>query len=74
METRKISLSGKFIGTIHLFQTSSTSLLKKMLEKVTKTNKTCALLGDFNVDLIKYGDNNCIDSFYDQVSSHGFAP
>ena len=47
---------------------------EKMLEKVTKTNKTCALLGDFNVDLIKYGDNNCVDSIYDQVSSHGFRP
>ena len=44
----------------------------KMLEKVTKTNKTCTLLGDYNVDLIS--GNNCIDSFYDQVSLHGFRP
>ena len=45
-----------------------------MLEKVTKLNKTCTLLGDFNIDLIKYGDNHLIDSFYDHVSSHGFRP
>ena len=45
-----------------------------MLEKITKSSKICALLGDFNVDLIKYGDNQLIDSFYDQISSHGFRP
>ena len=51
-----------------------TTYFDKLLEKVTKTNKTCAILGDFNVDLIKYGDNNTIDTFYDQLSSYGFRP
>ena len=32
------------------------------------------MVGDFNVDLIKYVDNQSIDSFYDQISSHGFRP
>ena len=32
------------------------------------------ILGDINVDLIKYGNNNLVDSFYDQVSSHAFRP
>ena len=45
---------------------------EEMLEKVANLNKTCALLGDFNIDLIKYGDNHHTDSFYDQISSHGF--
>lgn len=45
-----------------------------MLEKVHSLKKNCALLGDYNVDLIKYGDNHLSDSFYDLVSSHGFLP
>ena len=45
-----------------------------MLDNVSKTKKTCFLLGDFNIDLIKYGDNQETNSFYDQVSSYGFRP
>ena len=44
-----------------------TTYFDKLLEKVTKTNKTCAILGDFNLN--KYGD-----TFYDQLSSYGFRP
>ena len=45
-----------------------------MLNNISKTKKTCFLLGDFNIDLIKYGDNQQIDGFYDQVSLYGFRP
>ena len=31
-------------------------------------------LGDFNVDLIKYGDIPDVTSFYDLITSHGFRP
>ena len=33
-----------------------------------KSKNICAILGDFNIDLIKYG----VDSFYNQVSVRGF--
>jgi flavodoxin len=46
----------------------------KTLETVTKTNKNCAITGDFNADLIKYGKCNATDNFYDQLSSYGFRP
>ena len=66
------------IGCIYRHPTAVPEFLEiyfeNMLEKVSSLKKTCALLGDFNVDLIKYGDNHLIDSFYDQVSSHGFRP
>ena len=32
------------------------------------------LAGDFNVDLIQYGDNKKIDDFYDELSMHSFRP
>jgi hypothetical protein len=51
-----------------------TTYFNKLLDTLTKTNKICAILGDFNVDLIKYGSNTSIDNFYDQLSSYGFRP
>ena len=50
------------------------TFLNDVLEKVTKSNKICALIGDFNVDLIKYGNHLPTESFYDQISSYGFRP
>ena len=48
--------------------------LNKTLNQITKSKKNCALLGDFNVDLIKYGDHPDVTSFYDLITSHGFRP
>ena len=31
-------------------------------------------MGDFNVDLIKYGEVPCVNTFYDSITSHGFRP
>ena len=39
-----------------------------------KSKKACALLGDFNIDLIKYGECQISDRFYDQLSLYGFRP
>ena len=37
-------------------------------------NKTCFLIGDFNIDLLKIEQNNSYCDFYDLLSSHGFTP
>ena len=58
-------------STIPLF---CSTYLTKTLNQITNSKKTCALLGDFNVDLIKYGDHPDVTSFYDLVTSHGFRP
>ena len=50
------------------------TFLNDILNKIAKSNKTCALLGDFNIDLVKYGSHEGTDSFYDQISSTGFRP
>ena len=66
------------IGTIYrhhsLVQSFLDNYLRNTLQSITKSKKRCILAGDFNVDLIKYGDNKTIDDFYDEVSSHGFRP
>ena len=58
-------------STIPLF---CSTYLNKALNQITKSKKTCALLGDFNADLIDYGEHADITSFYDLISSHGFRP
>ena len=44
------------------------------LAKITKEKKECYLLGDFNVDLLKYDTNNKSSDFLNAVTSFGFLP
>ena len=48
--------------------------LRPTLEKISNSNKTCIFAGDFNVDLIKYGNNTHSDEFFDEVSGFSFRP
>jgi hypothetical protein len=51
------------------------SFLKKALNDISKQdNKICALMGDFNIDLIKYGSERNTGDFYDLLCSHSFRP
>ena len=50
------------------------TFFRKSLQHITKSKKKCIFAGDFNVDLIKYGENKIVDDFYDELSSHGFRP
>ena len=66
------------IGSIYRHHSTVQSFMDtfflKTLQFITKSKKTCILSGDFNVDLIQYGDNKKIDDFYDELSSHSFRP
>ena len=66
------------VGTIYRHhtpvQTFMDTFLNKTLQTLTKSKKTCILVGDFNVDLIQYGDSKIVDDFYDQLSCHSFRP
>ena len=48
--------------------------LNVLLEKLNKENKSIFLLGDFNVDLLKYDKNSLTNEFLDSLSSHFFLP
>ena len=78
VEIKHPTLKNVIVGTIYRHHTPVQSFLdtylRKMLQTITKSKKRCILAGDFNVDLIKYGDNKTIDEFYDELSSHGFRP
>ena len=48
--------------------------LNILLEKLSKENKTVFLLGDFNIDLLKYDKHNSTNEFLDTLSSNYFLP
>ena len=51
------------------------SYFKNALQDVGKlTNKICALMGDFNIDLIKYSTEAKTGEFYDLLCSYSFRP
>ena len=78
LEIKNTKRKNIVIGCIYRHHTPVSDFLETflndVLEKVTKSNKICALIGDFNVDLIKYGNHSPTESFYDLVSSFGFRP
>ena len=57
-------------------QTFIDTFLKDSLEYVSKqqSSKLTALMGDFNVDLIKYASETNTGNFYDLLCSHSFRP
>ena len=67
------------VGWIYRHHSPITSFLNEYfsntLDKLSKqTNTMCALMGDFNVDLAKYGSHTETNECYDLISSHGFRP
>ena len=45
-----------------------------LLDKISKENKSIFLLGDFNVDLLKYDHHAPANEFIDSLFSHMFLP
>ena len=48
--------------------------LNTLLDKISKENKSVFLLGDFNVDLLKYDKHAPTNEFLHSLSSHMFLP
>ena len=48
--------------------------IEPLLEKITSEKKICALVGDFNIDLLKSNTNNDINLFYNSMTTHFFTP
>ena len=69
------------VGCIYRHPSSSISLhsfvsdhLEPVIVKISKEKKECALMGDFNVDLLKTTGNNAASEFYNSLTSHFFTP
>ena len=69
------------ISCIYRHPTSTLSLQKfneevfdPLRDKINREDKTCALMGDFNIDLLKVDSNTDTNIFYNNLTSHFFAP
>ena len=48
--------------------------LNKLLENISKEQKSILLLGDFNVNLLNYNEHNQTNEFLDSIASNSFIP
>ena len=48
--------------------------LNKLLENISKEQKSVYLLGDFNVNLLNYNEPNQTNEFLDSLTSNSFIP
>ena len=69
------------LGCIYRHPTSTISIqqfinesIEPLLDKISAENKFCSLMGDFNIDLLKTDTNDNVNAFYNNVTSHFFAP
>ena len=69
------------VGCIYRHPSSSISIcdftskhLEPILSVISKEKKDCALMGDFNVDLLKSSSNSNANQFYTDLTSHFFTP
>lgn len=79
IELSRKSCKNLIIGCIYRHHTPINSFLDNffngVLEKLSKeSTKICALLGDFNVNLLNYSTHNDTSEFYDTISSYGYRP
>ena len=52
----------------------TTDYLEPILNKINREKKECALLGDFNIDLLTSSGDNAASEFYNTVSSYFYTP
>ena len=69
------------LGCIYRHPTSTISIqqfinesIEPLLDKISAENKFGSLVGDFNIDLLKTDTNDNVNAFYNNVTSHFFAP
>ena len=79
IELKRKGHKNLIIGCIYRHHTPVPTFIgdyfKRTLDVVNKqSNKICALMGDFNVDLIKYACETNTGDFYNLLCSYGFRP
>ena len=79
IEIKRKKLKNWLVGCVyrHHCQVSTfwDNYFQPTLDKINRfCNKTCAIMGDFNVNLINYASHSQTNEFYDLFSSYGFRP
>ena len=79
IEIKRDGQKNLIIGCIYRHHSTIPSFITEYLDDALKliskqSSKICALMGDFNVDLIKYSTDTNTSKFYDLLCSHNFRP
>ena len=79
IELESVNSKNLVIGCIYRHHTPIANFTTIFSEKILNTlsnskNKVCALLGDFNIDLLKTDTHDQTCEFYDIISAFGFRP
>ena len=79
IELKRHNKNNLIVGCIYRHHTSPElfidNFLKKTVDNISKKqNKLCTIMGDFNIDLLKYDSVNSSSDFYDLLSSYGYRP
>ena len=79
IELKRNGKKNLLVGCIYRHHTPISTFVNEYFEKALnivskQNNKICALMGDFNVDLIKYTSEAKTGDFYDLLCSHSFRP
>ena len=51
-----------------------TTTLFGVMDEINHENKKCVILGDMNINMLKYGVHNQTDTYVDGIFSRGFLP
>ena len=79
IEIKRKKLKNLIVGCVYRHHCHVSTFLESYflptLDKINRfCNKTCAIMGDFNVNLINYASHSQTNEFYDLFSSYGFRP
>ena len=79
IELKRLNRKNLIVGCFYRHHSSPElfidNFLKKTIDNISKKqNKLCAIMGDFNIDLLKYDSENSSSDFYDLISSYGYRP
>ena len=79
IQTTNPSSTNIIVGCIYRHPTMALNefnyyYLNSLLEKLAKEQKTVFLLGDFNIDLLKYEEHKATNEFLDSLSSNVVLP
>ena len=71
--------SNNIVGVIYIHPSMdltdfTCNYLNKLLESISKKQKSIFLLGDFNVNLLNYNEHNQTNEFLDSLASNSFIP
>ena len=69
-----LSIVIKMFRTNKNMTTETKELQNYKADRINRENKTCIIMGDFNIDLLKFESHSATDGFLNTLGSNFFQP